>query len=379
MGQGWPEALREQRTELRPGRAPIPGPRTLWTTCSALGGSPAWPLPSWRKLLEMEAWGPGVGGNSRAVYCPGRGLGVRVTQGPSGQSRRAALLGATPAAAAPVSTSAAASPAPGENRKHPVTTGRAQPPRPRAIAKRQQPRYHRRFTPRRPGDARAARSALGPGRRTSALSCLAPASSRCPPSRGAASRSPRLRAAGLPPSPLGAQPHAPEAAGTRPPGRREIRTWGQGSQRSRLSRLRVSTGGPLTAFDLTGLHPPASRGRSLRARHPTAPELSAVKPTPATPSSARPQPFPTETVPAPGVPPPGQPWGRRDGVGVGPPLGRPTRLPRLTSPRPARPWKERESHRACTAPAPRTKQGKEKRAEHFMAIINQRGKSEQEK
>ena len=128
----------------------------------------------------------------------------------------------------------------------------------------------------------------------------------------------------------------------------------------------------MTAFDLTGLHPPASRGRGLRARHPHSPwELSAVKSTPATPSRPGPSPSrPTETEPAPGVLPPGQPWGGREqGWESGPLLVRPTCFdsPLLYgSPRRGSPFGRRwESRRACTAPAPRTaRKREESRAFH---------------
>lgn len=184
--------------------------------------------------------------------------------------------------------------------------------------------------------------------------------------RGAAWRSPRpgLRASRLP---LGAQPHPPEAAEPGPPGRREIRTWGQGSQRSRLSGLRVSTGG---LFD--GLRPDRAPSASLPRPQPQSsppPQpLGAVCRQAHTchTLSARPQPFPTETVPAPGVLPPGQPWGRREGVGVGAPprqpyLPAPTHLSATGSPF----GRRGESRRACTAPAPRTaRKREESRAFH---------------
>lgn len=75
-----------QRTKDRAEtRAPIPGPRTLWTTCSALGGSPAWPLPLGGSCWRWEAWGPWGWGVTRAVYCRGRGLGCGPTQAPLGR------------------------------------------------------------------------------------------------------------------------------------------------------------------------------------------------------------------------------------------------------------------------------------------------------
>lgn len=110
-------------------------------------------------------------------------------------------------------------------------------------------------------------------------------------------------------------------------------------------------------------------------------EPPAARSTPATPS-AGPQPLPTRTVLVPGGPAPpclGEAWA----------LLLPPCRPSLTScfwfPRPS-PRKE-TGVQGGQGPLPgrpvllqpRGQQGKEKRAEHFMAIINQRGKSEQEK
>lgn len=134
------------------------------------------------------------------------------------------------------------------------------------------------------------------------------------------------------------------------------------------------------AFDLTGLHPPASRGRSLRARHPHSPwELSAVKPTPATPSRPGPSPSRPRLCPPLGSCPRASLGGAGRGWESGPLLVSPTCLPRLTSLRRARPLEGEGSPAGPALLQPRGQQGKEKRAEHFMAIINQRGKSEQEK
>lgn len=126
----------------------------------------------------------------------------------------------------------------------------------------------------------------------------------------------------------------------------------------------------MMAFDPTGLHPPASPGRGLRAATPTAPG-SCLPSTPRLPHPlARPQPFPTETEPAPGVLPPGQPWGGRErGWESGPLLVRPTcpDSPLLYgSRRRGSPFGRRwESRRACTAPAPRTaRKREESRAFH---------------
>lgn len=127
----------------------------------------------------------GLGGNSGRLL-PGSGPGVRAHSGPSGQSRRAALPGATPAAAAPVSTSAAASPAPEK-------TGSTQSPQEACVRSLPAPGPLQNAnspvttgtTPRRPRTLRPPGPPRGPGRRTSALSCLAPASSRCPTGAGA--------------------------------------------------------------------------------------------------------------------------------------------------------------------------------------------------
>lgn len=125
----------------------------------------------------------------------------------------------------------------------------------------------------------------------------------------------------------------------------------------------------MTAFDLTtggSIRQPPEAAASEPAT-PTAPgSCLPSSPTPATPSRPGPSPSPTETVPAPWGPAPGQPWGRRDrGWESGPPSAAPTCLPRLTSPRPARPLEGGESHETCTAPAPRTaRKREESRAFH---------------
>lgn len=167
-------------------------------------------------------------------------------------------------------------------------------------------------------------------------------------------------------------------------GPREIRMWGQGSQRSRLSGLRVGTGGP---FD--GLRPDGS------IRQP--PGAAASEPaTPTAPGSCLPSSphLPHPLGPAPALPdrdcrPLGScPLGLalrgagRAGGSQGPSSSHPTcpDSPLLYgSPPGLTLWKEVGVPTGPALLQPRGQQGKEKRAEHFMAIINQRGKSEQEK
>lgn len=114
-------------------------------------------------------------------------------------------------------------PAPGplQNANSPVTTG---------------------TTPRR-GTLRPTGPPRGLGRRTSALTCLAPATGRCPV--GVGGRPGGARGLGFrPPAFLWVlSPIPPMRLNQASSGPREIRMWGQGSQRSRLSGLRVGTGG----------------------------------------------------------------------------------------------------------------------------------------
>lgn len=201
-----------QRTKDRAGtRAPIPGPRTLWTTCSA-SGSPAWPLPLGRSCWGREAWGPLGWGVTRAIYCPGRGLGRGPTQAPLGR------VGGPPCLEPP-------------RLQLPLFPHRQQ--QVRRLRKQEAPSHHRKRVcaaspppghckmptaplpqaPHRGGPGcSAARSAPGAG--PSDFSPHLPGPGLGPMSnggRGLASRSPRpgLRASRLP---LGAQPHPPEAA-----------------------------------------------------------------------------------------------------------------------------------------------------------------------
>ena len=136
------------------------------------------------------------------------------------------------------------------------------------------------------------------------------------------------------------------------------------------------------AFDLTGLHPPASRGRGLRARHPHSPwELSAVNPTPATPSRPGPSPSRPRLSPPLGSCPRASLGGAGSGGGrlSSSTLPAPTHLSFTAPGAGAHPLEGDGSPAGPALLQPRGQQGKEKRAEHFMAIINQRGKSEQEK
>ena len=332
-------------------------------------GQPCLAPSSWQKLLGMGGMGAlGLGGNSGHLL-PGSGPGVRAHSGPSGQGRRAALPGATPAAAAPVSTSAAASPAPEK-------TGSAQSPQEACVRSLPAPGPLQNAnspvttgtTPRQPGRS-AARSAPGAGPSDFSPHLPGPGLGRCPTRAGGRPRG----AGGLgfgPPAFLWVLSPIPQRRlNQAPSGHREIRIWGQGSQRSRLSGLRVSAGG---LFD--GLRPDRAPSASLPRPRPQSPPppqpLGAVCRQPHTchTLSARPQPFPTETEPAPGVLPPGQPWGGRE-RGWETLLVHPTCAdsPLLYgSRRRGSPFGRRwESRRACTAPAPRTaRKREESRAFH---------------
>ena len=189
-----------QRTKDRAGtRAPVPGPRTLWTTCSA-SGSPAWPLPLGRSCWGWEAWGPWGWGITRAIYCPGRGLGCGPTQAPLGR------VGAPPCQEPP-------------RLQLPLFPHRQQ--QVRRLRKQEAPSHHRKRvcaaspppghckmpTARLPqAPHRGSRDApppgppRGPGRRTSALTCLAPASADVQRGQGGGLEEPEAWASGLPPS-----------------------------------------------------------------------------------------------------------------------------------------------------------------------------------